>query len=66
MSNGKKMQKASRKARPPPEASRKRKMEMEQGFVEEHRCRDRESFCQVDFQIGEHPMGLVATDSVCS
>lgn len=35
------------RARPPPEASRKRKMEMDQGFVE------------VDFQPGEFPMGLV-------
>eukprot|EP00434_Breviolum_minutum_P007512 symbB.v1.2.006631.t1/scaffold390.1/size254036/27 len=34
-------------ARAPPEASRKRKMEMDQGFVE------------VEFQIGEHPLGLV-------
>ena len=35
------------RARAPPEASRKRKMEMDQGFVE------------VEFQIGEHPLGLV-------
>eukprot|EP00913_Durusdinium_trenchii_P013946 g13094.t1 len=35
------------RARPPPEASRKRKMEMDQGFVE------------ADFREGEHPLGLV-------
>lgn len=35
------------RARPPPEASRKRKMEMDQGFIE------------ADFREGEHPLGLV-------
>jgi len=37
----------SKRARPPPEASRKKKMEMDQGFVE------------VEFQVGEYPMGLI-------
>ncbi|CAJ1332693.1 unnamed protein product [Effrenium voratum] len=41
------MQAINSRARAPPEASRKRKAEMDQGFVE------------VDFQPGEHPLGLV-------
>ena len=59
-------------ARPPPEASRKRKMEMEENFVEAHwpqtrpqsgsvpHLSDLKVDLQVDFQPGEFPMGLVA------